>query len=449
MATPLAAAPAYRSLELPDVFDLLDLHEANPARYPYLLESVAHDDLNARFDILFACPQQTLALNRLDEDDFLNRFDREWRREAIAPVTSPLPFTGGWFLYLSYELAAQIEPTVRLHDTRPEFPIAFATRIPAAIVRDRASATTHVVCEEAYARELWPQLLRDIAQRRTRPQSVSALAHTQEEAPEIYLNNIAAVQDFIRAGDVFQVNLSRAWTLTLQHPATAAAVYRQLRSANPAPYAGLVTRGDCAIVSSSPERLLSVRAGVVRTRPIAGTFPRSADPAHDAQLSRELLAHPKERAEHIMLIDLERNDLGRICEIGSVRAQELMTLETYRYVHHIVSEVSGRLRGDVTPAACIRALFPGGTITGCPKVRCMQIIHALERAPRGAYTGSMGYINRDGSMDLNILIRTLTHCGDTLHFRAGGGIVADSIPAHELAETRAKAEGLLRAFSDG
>jgi anthranilate synthase component 1 len=163
-------------------------------------------------------------------------------------------------------------------------------------------------------------------------------------------------------------------------------------------------------------------------------------------LSTELLAHPKERAEHIMLIDLERNDLGRVCEAGSVSVDEMMVIETYAHVHHIVSNVSGRLRNDVTPGDVIRAVFPGGTITGCPKVKCMEIIAGLERAARSAYTGSFGYLNRDGGLDLNILIRTMVQHGSELTLRAGAGIVADSVPNAELEETRAKAKGLLAAL---
>ncbi|MGD8641916.1 MAG: chorismate-binding protein, partial [Gammaproteobacteria bacterium] len=161
---------------------------------------------------------------------------------------------------------------------------------------------------------------------------------------------------------------------------------------------------------------------------------------------KELIGHPKERAEHIMLIDLERNDLGRVCVPGSINVNELMALETYAHVHHIVSNVQGELQKDTTPSDVIRAVFPGGTITGCPKVRCMEIIGELEQAPRNAYTGSLGYVNHDGSMDLNILIRTLARHGDRVSLRAGAGIVADSDPENELQETRAKAKGLLLAL---
>jgi anthranilate synthase component 1 len=225
----------------------------------------------------------------------------------------------------------------------------------------------------------------------------------------------------------------------------AAALHARLRGANPAPFAGLFAGDGWAVVSSSPERLASVRGDLVETRPIAGTRPRFAGD-DDAERIRELVGHPKERAEHVMLIDLERNDLGRVCTPGSIEVDELMTVESYAHVHHIVSNVRGRLRADASPGDVIRAVFPGGTITGCPKVRCMQIIAELEGEGRGAYTGAIGWLNRDGDMDLNILIRSAEVEGDLVRFRTGAGIVADSDPQRELEETRAKARGMLRAL---
>ncbi len=199
------------------------------------------------------------------------------------------------------------------------------------------------------------------------------------------------------------------------------------------------------MVSASPERLVSVHGREVETRPIAGTRPR-VDGDDDAARISELVGHPKERAEHVMLIDLERNDLGRVCTPGSVVVDELMTVESYPHVHHIVSNVRGELKVDASPGAVIAAVFPGGTITGCPKIRCMQIIAELEDHGRGAYTGAMGWLNRDGDMDLNILIRSAEIEASVLRFRTGGGIVIDSDPQHELDETRAKARGMLRAL---
>jgi anthranilate synthase component 1 len=257
---------------------------------------------------------------------------------------------------------------------------------------------------------------------------------------------VRRVQRYVRDGDVFQVNLSRAWHGRLAAAGAYAELYAALRRRNPAPFAGLSTWNGTAILSSSPERLVRVRGELIDTRPIAGTRPRSAEQGEDRHYSQELLAHPKERAEHIMLIDLERNDLGRVCRPGSVKVNELMSLESYAHVHHIVSNVQGHKRSEVTPGEIIRAVFPGGTITGCPKVRCMEIIAELEQSGRGPYTGSFGYLNRDGDLDLNILIRTLVVEGDRFSLRAGAGIVADSDPEAELAETRAKAHGLLLAL---
>jgi anthranilate synthase component 1 len=225
-------------------------------------------------------------------------------------------------------------------------------------------------------------------------------------------------------------------------------LYRALRRANPAPFAALAELGEFAVLSSSPERLLQVRGRTASTRPIAGTRPRGSDAAADAALKHELTLNEKERAEHVMLVDLERNDLGRICAGGTVEVDEYMIVETYATVHHIVSNVRGRLREDVTPGQAIAAVFPGGTITGCPKVRCMQILAGLEREPRDAYTGSLGYLGRDGAMDLNILIRTLTLRYGEIGFRTGAGIVADSTAEAELAETRAKAHGILKALGE-
>jgi anthranilate synthase component 1 len=232
----------------------------------------------------------------------------------------------------------------------------------------------------------------------------------------------------------------------LERDPDVGALYNRLCNTNPAPFAALAQWRGATIISSSPERLVRVEGRRVDTRPIAGTRPRSRRPGDDVAEMAALVEHPKERAEHIMLIDLERNDLGRVCEAGTVRVDELMTIESYAHVHHIVSNVSGVLRSDVTPIEALRAVFPGGTITGVPKFRCMQIIAELEGVGRGAYTGSLGYLGRNGTMDLNILIRTMSLVGRQIEFRAGAGIVADSEPRRELGETRAKARGLLAAF---
>ncbi|MFM6989683.1 MAG: chorismate-binding protein, partial [Arenimonas sp.] len=266
----------------------------------------------------------------------------------------------------------------------------------------------------------------------------------REDEPSRFTGAVRRILDYLKAGDVFQVNVSRAWTG--RYPgADPHTLYERLCRLNPAPFAGLLRFDDWSLLSSSPERLVSVRGEAVQTRPIAGTRPRLPGDDEPARIS-ELVGHPKERAEHVMLIDLERNDLSRVCQPGSVRVDELMAVESYAHVHHIVSNVSGRLRPRATPGQIIAAVFPGGTITGCPKVRCMQIIAELEGGGRGPYTGALGYVNRNGDMDLNILIRSLWLRGDTLQLRAGAGIVFDSEPMHELQETSAKARGLLSAL---
>jgi anthranilate synthase component 1 len=327
-----------------------------------------------------------------------------------------------------------------------EFPLAWLVRIPAAILFERGSGRC-VLVAEAGQPALIDAMAGDLAQALPPVPALPELGPLHEDDPATFLAGVARIQDYIRAGDVFQVNLSRGWQADFAALVAPAALLVQLMQKNPAPFSALLRMEDWAIVSSSPERLVRLGSdGRLETRPIAGTHPRSEDAAEDAALRARLQAHPKERAEHVMLVDLERNDLGRVCEPGSVKVAALMDIASYRHVHHIESTVCGQLREGASVFDVLRAVFPGGTITGCPKVRTMQIIHELEQTPRRCYTGSVGYINRDGSFDFNILIRSFLLRGRELSFRAGAGIVADSIAARELDETRVKARGLLRAL---
>ncbi len=364
------------------------------------------------------------------------------------------PFRGGWALFLTYELAAQVEPVLQLPQAEGALPVALALRCPAAVLRDHATGECFAIAEQESA-ALLDRIQADIDAADPAPLPAWQPPQSLHDDPaEAFTAGASRILDYLAAGDVFQVNLSRAWRARFAQPLDPAALYARLRAASPAPFSGLFageTAGaSWAVVSSSPERLVSVRGDVVETRPIAGTRPRF-DGDDDAVRIRELVGHPKERAEHVMLIDLERNDLGRVCTPGSVVVDELMTVESYAHVHHIVSNVRGRLRERTTPGETIRAVFPGGTITGCPKVRCMQIIAELEGTGRGAYTGAFGWLNRDGDLDLNILIRSAeverdASGGSVLRFRTGAGIVADSDPQRELDETRAKARGMLKAL---
>ncbi len=447
--------------------DLLRLHRHEPDRFPFLLQSAVADagrHTHARYDILFAFPGETLQLHKngrlqwprgvhIDEelqnqvqDDFLSALDARINinRRDVPTDNRELPFHGGWFVYLGYELAGQVEPRLHLPQVDDALPVAYACRIPAAIIQDHQENRTILVAETTeYMLLLKDCLAKSAAEHEHAP--VSTPIELEEEPATRYLSQIERIKRYIVDGDVFQVNLSRAWRGKTPEGLDSSQLYRRLCQTNPAPFAGLARINNAHIVSSSPERLVRVRDGQVETRPIAGTRPRKQDDDEDHLSRSELMGHPKEQAEHVMLIDLERNDLGRVCVPGSIEVNEMMVLESYAHVHHIVSNVRGRLSPGVTPGQVLRAVFPGGTITGCPKERCMAIIAELEQSGRGAYTGSMGYINHHGDMDLNILIRTISVDDEHITVRAGAGLVADSIAERELEETRHKARGMLLA----
>jgi len=443
--------------ELPAVADplprMLALHARDPARYPVLLESAAPGGRLGRHSLLMSAPGEQLCLHRDGRitgpgtgGRFCTRLNDWWRAEQGAAPPEPWPFGGGWFLYLGYELAAEVEPTLVLPASPLEV-VACAWRMRAGLLHDHETGQSVVIAESG-GEGAAERMLADFqgvepemgAEVRCPPESVT------EDDPGAYLSACRQALQHIAAGDVYQANLARSWRAPLPDGANPAALYARLRATNPGAFAGIAALPGVTILSSSPERLVRVQGRQVDTRPIAGTRPRRA--SGNAAAIAELTGSPKERAEHVMLIDLERNDLGRLCEAGSVKVDEFMVVESYAHVHHIVSNVSGRLRADVEPGDVIRALFPGGTITGCPKVRCMQLIGELEGTGRGAYTGAMGYLALDGSLDLNILIRTMTIHNGRIELRAGAGIVADSDPLQELDETRAKARGLLRALGN-
>ncbi|ULQ46257.1 aminodeoxychorismate synthase component I [Flagellatimonas centrodinii] len=422
--------------------DLFDLHSSQTSAFPFLLESVAGHPRSGRFDLLLGRPEQVIQAG-----DPFAALDAAARSTPPIPPHPLLPFLGGWLVFLGYEAARWVEPSVVFHPRPVGHADAWLARCCNAVLRDRRLGQVYAVSEHslADAEALLAAALAAPAAQLQAPRMDTLAA----EPPERYLDGVLRVHDYLMAGDVFQVNLSRAWQGRLADGANAMTVYAALRQHNPAPFAASLHGPGPAVISSSPERLLSLDASGAQTRPIAGTRPRGITDAEDALARASLAASLKERAEHIMLIDLERNDLGRVCQPGSVSVDELMAIESYAHVHHIVSNVRGRLRDGVGPGAALRAVFPGGTITGCPKVRCMEIIGELESGPRGAYTGSVGYLSRCGRFDSNILIRSLEITGRDLRFRVGAGIVADSTPEHELAETDAKARGLLRALQVG
>jgi anthranilate synthase component 1 len=449
---------------------LRQLAYQDPERFPVLLDSAGSGPLG-RYSILAAFPRRTLwqdESGQLHSDGdlpvpgtgFLTALERAWRQEqcdAPAPgaESTDLPFRGGWLVFLGYELAGEIEPRLPyqpLPRRDPAAPAAFALRVAAGLVYDHERGQLWAFGEPgetAAVDELERTVTVLVAP--TGEEPAGADLEIIEEDPECYRRRVEAALEYIRAGDIYQANLSRPWRAWLpagvDRHRVASRLYERLRLTNPAPFAALVRFRGWHLLSSSPERLVRMRGSRIETRPIAGTRPRSGLGEQHAHEISALIEHPKERAEHVMLIDLERNDLGRVCRGGSVHVDEFMQIESYPHVHHIVSNVCGERLPQATPIDVLRAMFPGGTITGCPKFRCMQIIAELEGEARQAYTGSLGFINCDGSMDFNILIRSLTLSDAGLEFRTGAGIVADSDWQRELAETRAKARGLLAGLA--
>jgi len=438
--------------------DVLGILRLNSKRYPYLLQSSAKGNILCRYDILFSFPQKQIILNYEDikKKNFLKELDYEWNKDKkkFKKDENIFPFLGGWFIYLGYELVSQIENRVISHEHRYDFPVAFATRVPAAIIKDNFNNETFIICEKKYKR-LIKKIENDVEillkkkkflLKEKKIKNKILTNSLKEESAKNHIKNINKILKYIQAGDVFQVNLSREWYGKINKKYSASDIFSKLKNTNPSPFAGLVNYKNKAIISSSPERLIMVRNGYIETRPIAGTRSRGGSGIYDVAMSKDLLNNKKERAEHIMLVDLERNDLSKITTKGSVKVNELMIVESYTHVHHIVSNVIGKVKEDVTPGKIIEAVFPGGTITGCPKVRCMEILSEIEKTGRGPYTGSIGYVNNDGSMDLNILIRTIVKDENNVSIRAGGGIVADSIPKRELEEAKAKAKGMINAL---
>jgi para-aminobenzoate synthetase component I len=424
------------------------------------------------FDWLWARGRQVIDdFNGPREDDpfaVLARKLAEWRMETVAGLP---PFQGGAAGLFGYDLCHHIErlPRPRLDEFEtPDLAVGFYDWVVAFDQAQRrawlfSSGLPETDPQRRQRRAI--ERLRAIREKLVYRSPLSAylspspsavkpaLHHPLPHLPGVFSNfdragYLAAARraiEYIHAGDCFQVNLSQR----LLYDATLAPLelYGRLRERNPAPFAGYFDLGDFVLASASPERFLRVENGHVETRPIKGTRPRGVTPEDDQRQRDDLLRSIKDHAENVMIIDLLRNDLGRVCTYGSVRVPAVCRLESYRTVHHLVSEVVGRLRPGLGRIDLLRAAFPGGSVTGAPKVRAMEIIAELEPTARGPYCGSLGYLGFDGSMDTNILIRTFTIGRGWMQFPVGGGIVADSTPEAEYAETLHKAEGLLRALS--
>ena len=408
-----------------------------------------------RYDILAADPYLTLTTHGATTE--IRSRDRcirstadplelvaEHLGERAEPV-GHLPFAGGAIGYLGYDLGRRYE-NVPVHAEcdldLPDLALGFYDW---AVVVDHAERRAWLSAQgrDPRAAAVWADLPALLEQRPARArQPFRAVSPVQPSFDRVrYAAAFARIQEHIRAGDCYQINLTQRFKARAQGDPWAA--YLNLRRTNPAPYSAYLDYPFGQILSSSPERFLTLRGDEVVTKPIKGTRPRSADPARDAALAQALAASAKDRAENVMIVDLLRNDLGKCCVPGSIRAEPLFAIESFASVHHLVSTVSGRIAPGTHAVDVVRACFPGGSITGAPKLRAMQIIETLEPQRRGVYCGSIGYLGFDGSMDLNIAIRTLVRSGEWVYAWAGGGIVADSEVDAEYQECLDKAGALL------
>jgi anthranilate/para-aminobenzoate synthase component I len=457
----------------------LDAYQAISCDQPsFLLESGAQAGrgAQARYSFIGGSPYQILEAR----DGLLRRWtprDR-WQawtatndplRDAFASIASPPlsvppgapPFVGGVVGCLGYGLSRRHLRSG--HGFRPtSFPDLYWLFVDLVVAFDHAERTlTASFCPspERFAGASRRSLLQEGTQRleallaamtratvaypsgeRTAGRETVAVGMSRDA----YCDMVERAKAYIAAGDIFQANLAQRFTAPYEGR-DGLDVYRRLRAINPSPFAAFLDLGDTRVICSSPERLVRRAGREVETRPIAGTRPRGVNSTDDARLTADLLLNAKERAEHLMLVDLERNDLGRVCAYGSVKVDELMVTERYSHVIHIVSNICGTLREDASNFDVLDAVFPGGTVTGVPKIRCLEIIEELEPVSRGLYTGSIGYVSWSGHMDWNIVIRTLTLSRGELAFYTGAGIVADSDPEKEYAETLYKAQALIDA----
>ena len=429
----------------------------------------------ARYDILTAAPQRTMHAGSARSDPFA--LLRKELGTPVAPVAE-VPFAGGALGYWGYDLARSMVPLPDIGHDAVQLPTMAVGIYDWALVLDHQQHTARLVSHQRFAEtaQLLPQLLLRL-RGNTMPSPAGFSVHgkiTSNFTPASYAKAFAAVKNYLQAGDCYQVNLAQRFGAEATGDALAA--YLMLRKLSPAPFSAFINLPETQILCASPERFLRVQNGRVETRPIKGTRPRSSDVRQDRQLAEELRNHPKDRAENLMIVDLLRSDLGRSCAPGSVRVPKLFEVESYANVHHLVSTVEGTLAQGRDALHVLRDCFPGGSVTGAPKLRAMQIIEQLEPDHRGIYCGAIGYVGFDGNMDSNIVIRTLVYSGcDTLlakpadcgssrapdissptdsrstiggrkgkiHCWAGGGIVADSDMAAEYQETLDKASAML------
>ena len=440
---------AYRITELPWHADPLSgLFAIRELGHPVLLDSAASDDRHSRFSILGADPAELICARGGESGQ--QTLDR--LRSALAqlgPASWPdqlqLPFGAGALGFISYDFGRSLEnlPEQALADIQlPHLQLGIYRW---SLISDNQQQKRWLVCHPSVSHDYQTQLLERLAHSAT-PAGTFALHEpfAAEQTEQAYLDSFARIQQYIHAGDCYQVNLAQRFSAPCKGDPLSA--YQQLRQHCPTPFAAYLESPGHAVLSLSPERFLKVEEGRVETRPIKGTRPRGATPAEDQALAEALRSSPKDRAENLMIVDLLRNDLGRSCRFGSVKVPELFSIESYPNVHHLVSSITGTLKPELDALDLLANAFPGGSITGAPKIRAMQIIEELEPVRRSLYCGSIGYIGCEGQVDLNIAIRSLVHQNDRMYCWGGGGIVADSEGEAEYQESLTKVRVLMESL---
>jgi anthranilate synthase component I len=434
----------------------LKLREDGPC---FLLES-ADQGRVGRYSFIGYRPRKVLRWSLGDPGDPYALASAELAGSRAAPVDDLPPFAGGAVGVFAYDLVRTVEPIGEPNPDPLGIPDLALMLTDALVAFDHLKRTITVMAnvyatdgetlETSYARaaETIAEVRRRLAGPVPRPAAVSQdrqnPAFQSNMSRETFEGMVSRIIEYIRAGDAYQVVPSQRWSAEV--PVSAFSIYRGLRAVNPSPYMYFLDFGDFEIAGASPEPLITVSGRRIATRPVAGTRPRGADPDEDRRFAEELLADPKERAEHVMLVDLGRNDLGRVSEYSSVVVEDFMVVENYSHVMHIVSNVTGRLRPEVTALDALRSVLPAGTLSGAPKVRAMQIIDELEPVKRGGYGGAIGWASYTGDLDTCIHIRTVVIKDGVAHIQAGGGTVADAKPAFEYEESVAKSRAVLAAI---
>jgi anthranilate synthase component I len=438
----------------------LKLRELAPGEPAFLLESADQGQRVGRYSFIGFRPRSVLRWSLADGGDPYALAADYVTHFSQAPIQDAPPFSGGAVGFFGYDLVRTVEPLQAPNPDPLGLPDMALMLTDVLVIFDHLRHTVTILAnadleaepdiERAYA-----AAVRTIAEVRSQlagpvPRVVGGNAARQMPTFESNMTRerfqamVARIVEYIHAGDAFQVVPSQRWSARV--PVEAFSIYRGLRAVNPSPYMYFLDFGDFQVAGASPEPLLTVSGRHVSTKPIAGTRQRGATPEQDRLIAQELLADEKERAEHVMLVDLGRNDLGRVCEYGSVAVDELMEIESYSHVMHIVSSVSGTLRGDVGAMDALRSVLPAGTLSGAPKVRAMQIIDELEPVKRGGYGGAIGYLSYAGDLDTAIHIRTVVVKDGVAHIQAGGGTVADAEPEYEYEESVAKSTAAIRAI---